>query len=219
MRVLAPLGRAAERLDGRSRRERVLLAGSIAVIVLLAWDIGLRAPAAQRHEAALERADRARADIERLQASVEEVAARLEAGGDDDRAVTAVEQRLDRVDERLAERTLRVVSPDQMAAVLRDVLEAEPRLEFVALRNTGVEPVTIEGAAEAAADLPRVYRHRVELVVDGEYFALLEYLERLESLSWRFQWDALQVETLEYPTARVTLSLSTLSLAEAWIGV
>ena len=222
MSALGPLRRLADTLDRQSRRERAMLGLAIAVVLVLVWDIGLRGPLAQRHQAALERVERTRADIERLQASAERLAEQIDAGGRDDEAAAAIERRLARVDAQITARTQRIIAPAEMVRVLRDVLADEERLRLIALQNAGVEPIAIDGSssgADQAADLPTIYRHRVELTVEGRYFALLAYLERLEGLRWRFHWDALQIETTEYPTARATLSLSTLSLAEDWRGV
>lgn len=216
-------------IDGRRRRERLLLALAVGVIVALAWDVMLRAPLAERHAAAAQRIERLDADITALEASTRQLRDELDTltGDDAGGALEDLRARLARIDDRLAERTRRVISPAQMVTVLRDVLAAEARLTLVALRNEGAEPVIAEdrpvlsgeGAEVDARNVPRVYRHRIELVVRGDYFALLDYLQRLEGLRWEFQWDALHIETQDYPAARATVSLSTLSLAEDWIGV
>lgn len=218
----------AARIDGRTRRERLLLAAAVAVIVALLWDVTLRAPLAERHAAAAQRVARLQSDLVGLEASTRQLRDELDAvTGGGGRVLEDLRARLARVDDRLAERTRRVISPAQMVTVLREVLAAESRLTLVALRNEGAEPVIAEerpvrsggGADGEAGEVPRVYRHHVELVVHGEYFALLDYLKRLEGLRWQFRWDALRIETQDYPTARATVSLSTLSLAEDWIGV
>lgn len=223
MKLLDPLRQLADRLDAKSRRERLLLAGAIAIIGLLVWDLTVRAPMTQHYQATVERIERARGEVAQLQASAAQLAERVQQGGRDQDTVAALRQRLSAVDERLAARTRRIIAPQQMVRVLRDVLAQEGRLRLIRLENAGVEPLEVGGTA-AAADpqgeaLPTIYRHRVELVIEGRYFALLEYLQHLEDLRWRFQWDAMTIETTDYPTARATLSLSTLSLTEDWIGV
>ncbi|MDZ7748256.1 MAG: pilus (MSHA type) biogenesis protein MshL [Halofilum sp. (in: g-proteobacteria)] len=213
------------RIDARTRRERLLLLGRArARRGLLAAGSspcarrrhGQWAPRGGPHRGGT-RGD-ARAAAERPGAGR---AARARPVATNWRRRPTCARVLPRCDEALTERTARVISPGQMVAVLRDVVSADDALTLVALRNTGVEPVIEEARGDdgAAADVPRVYRHRVELVVAGGYFDLLGYLERLEGLRWQFQWDALELETTDYPRARATVSLSTLSLAEDWIGV
>ena len=217
------------RVDARTRRERLLLAGAALALLVLAWEFAVRAPLYGQWQRASAGAADVRRDTQQLRASTEELQRQLEAAGRDsgDSPADRLRERIAGVDEALTQRTMRVISPGQMVAVLRDVVGGEEALTLVALRNTGVEPVIEEvhgrdgsdGEEGAPANVPRVYRHRVELVVEGGYFDLLDYVERLEGLRWQFQWDGLQLETVEYPRARATISLSTLSLAEDWIGV
>jgi len=63
------------------------------------------------------------------------------------------------------------------------------------------------------------YVHPVELVIEGSYLDVLAYLRALESLPWRFYWKVLELQTTHYPTNRVRIELSTLSMDKEWIGV
>ena len=223
-----PLHLLAAHVDERDRRERLLLALTVAVVMLVVWNALVRTPLAERRAVAVDRVaqlEREIASFEDSRAGIEDRIARLE----DDSGTSPTERvrrRLDALDDVLAERTARLVSPDQMVRALRDVVNADAEVSLVRLRNAGATPVITEPedaegdeSASADDDIPRVYRHDVELVVEGRYLAVLAYLERLEGLEWQFQWEAITVETREYPVTRATVSLSTLSLAEDWIGV
>jgi MSHA biogenesis protein MshJ len=63
------------------------------------------------------------------------------------------------------------------------------------------------------------YVHPVELVIEGNYLDVLAYLRALENLQWRFYWKVLELQTTHYPTSRVRIELSTLSMDKDWIGV
>ena len=212
------------RFDALERRERLLLVATVLVLGILLWDVTLRSPLAQRHAAALERMERVRGDIAALEDSRAALVEELRTLAQDSRAgaIERLRAQLSALDTGLSERTARLVSPQQMVEVLRDVVNADAEVRLVRLKNAGAEPVITEtqpGADAAEGDIPRVYRHHVELVIEGRYLAMLDYLRRLEGLQWRFQWDHLTLETVDYPTARATISLSTLGLAEDWIGV
>lgn len=211
------IGTLEAAINTRAPRERLLLAAALAVVLLLTWDVAVRAPMAQQRDADERRIEQLQREIASFESSRVQLARQLDGEEAADPAAR-LRDRLERVDEMLAERTLRVISPQQMVEVLRDVLEDASGLSLMALRNRGSEPVLNE--SDSGDDgVPRVFRHRVELVVRGDYFTLLEYLERLEGLGWQLQWDALTIETVDYPQAEATLELSTLSLAEDWIGV
>lgn len=224
-----PLHLLAVRIDERNRRERLLLALTLAVIVLVVWNALFRAPLAERRAVAVDSVAQLERDIASLEDSRAGMAEKIAALEDDSGTSPAdrVRQRLSKLDEVLAERTARLISPGQMVRALRDVVNADAEIALVRLRNAGATPVITEpdgnagdGDSTKADDgVPRVYRHDVELVIEGRYLALLDYLKRLEGLEWKFQWEAITVETREYPVTRATVSLSTLSLAEDWIGV
>lgn len=229
MKSSNPLRLLAERIDERNRRERLLLALTLAVVVLVAWNALVRTPLAERRAVAVDAVAQLERDIASLEdsrASIEERIATLEAESGTP-AVERVRQRLDALDRELSERTARLIAPDQMVRALRDVVNADADVTLVSLRNAGATPVISErdgapasGESGSADDgVPRVYRHDVELVVEGRYLALLDYFERLEGLEWRLQWESITIETRDYPITRATVSLSTLSLAEDWIGV
>jgi MSHA biogenesis protein MshJ len=63
------------------------------------------------------------------------------------------------------------------------------------------------------------YVHPIELVIEGSYLDVLEYLKVLEKLEWHFYWKVLDLETTRFPVNRVRIELSTLSMEKEWIGV
>ncbi len=63
------------------------------------------------------------------------------------------------------------------------------------------------------------YVHSIEIVIDGQYADILEYLEALEDAALRFRWSSLDLVTTGYPRNRVRIVLSTLSLDSTWLGV
>jgi len=64
-----------------------------------------------------------------------------------------------------------------------------------------------------------LYRHGLRATFEGGYLDILAYLRALEALPWRFLWDEVSLEVPRYPVARVTLTVYSLSLDDAWIGI
>jgi MSHA biogenesis protein MshJ len=58
----------------------------------------------------------------------------------------------------------------------------------------------------------------VEIVVQGSYSDLLDYVSRLEKQPWQVYWGR-TVLAAEYPKVVVTLTLYTLSLDKSWLVV
>ncbi|UMR29095.1 hypothetical protein MJ904_18605 [Massilia sp. MB5] len=76
-------------------------------------------------------------------------------------------------------------------------------------------------AAPAAAGQakPRelLYRHGVELVLQGSYLDMLAYMEALERLPQQLFWGRAELQAGSYPEAKLTLTLYTLSLDDKWM--
>lgn len=62
---------------------------------------------------------------------------------------------------------------------------------------------------------PGVYKHSVELSIEGGYFAVLDYLKALENMPWQFYWEGMDYVVDDYPNAKVTLEVFTLSAVTA----
>ena len=120
-----------------------------------------------------------------------------------------------------------LVPPNRMVKVLEDMLNRDSHVRLVKLRTLPVaalvEPAagTAEGAAAntPAAAKNLVYKHGIEVTVEGNYLDLLEYQARLEKLPWRMFFARTSVNSVDYPKVLMTITLYTLSLEEAWLVV
>lgn len=74
-------------------------------------------------------------------------------------------------------------------------------------------------AAAAPVVKPRelLYRHGVELVLQGSYLDMVSYMDALESLPVQLFWGKARLDAQQYPNSRLTLTLYTLSLDQKWM--
>lgn len=77
-------------------------------------------------------------------------------------------------------------------------------------------PVPLAGQAPAGRPA-LLYRHGVEITVRGSYHDMLAYMTALEALPTRMFWGQAHLEVEQYPNARLTLTLHTLSLDKQWM--
>ena len=110
-----------------------------------------------------------------------------------------------------------LVPPHRTAAVLEDMLTQNRRVELVALKTLPV--TTVSGNAPSEEDRSGVFRHGVEITLEGSYLALLDYLARLEKLPWQMFWAKAEMDASGYPRVRLTVVLYTLSLDRQWMVV
>jgi len=122
---------------------------------------------------------------------------------------------------RLKDATGELISPQDMARFLEQLLVQESQLTMLRLQTLDVKPL-LANSADTSSPLPQqavLHRHGFAIEFSGSYLATLNYLEALENLPWRFFWDGVNYEVLDYPKSIVRLKLHTLSLSEDWIGV
>ena len=113
-----------------------------------------------------------------------------------------------------------------MGPLVEGILRANGRLKLVSMRTLPAEPLAAPGAAPAAAagaapaaggDVSLLYRHGVEVTVRGNYLDMVDYMSTLDALPTRMFWGRAQLDVETYPTARLTLTLHTLSLDRQWM--
>jgi len=62
-----------------------------------------------------------------------------------------------------------------------------------------------------------LYRHGVEIRLEGNYSQLQTYLAELEKLPQRLLWGPLSYRVIDYPRAEMTLTVYTLSPDKTWL--
>ncbi len=214
------------RLDARTVRERALLLGALAALLIFVTDSLFIAPAQRSWRSDSARLAEARTQLATLDAQQAMLQAELEL--DPDAAVkariAALQREASATGVRLQEASARFISATEMTRVLRALVSQTGGLNLHGLRSLPAQPVLERPAAadtEAApADAgPGIWRRGVELDLRGEYAALLAYLGAIEVLPWTLGWELLSIAGDADGQARFTLRLYTLSLDEEWIGV
>jgi MSHA biogenesis protein MshJ len=220
------LAQALDWLDARTARERAFLLAAAVVAVAGAWKLALWDPLSELRARAAVELPLLDAQLPALRAQLDRLEQALSAdpnAGARERKQALLAERAG-LDGRLAELTDGLIPPDEMAGVLRELVRAEPGLALVRLEALAAEPVLVGDMPAAAAPVPSearpaLFKHGMVIELRGDYLATLRYLESLEALPWRFFWDGLDYEVVDYPRARVRIELHSLSLLEGFLGV
>ena len=213
--ILTKLTSLLATVDKMSMRERVLVFGAGMMLLGSVWYLGLMQPLTKQ-------VTKNRTEFESLQERMKAANQNLEVqvlqisgtGAEDREKFERVQQRLDEVNERLGGYAAELIDPAEMSRVLQGVLKEQSKLRLIRARNISRG----EMSASAEAETTTFYRHGLEIEFEGSYLACLEYLQEIEALPWRFYWQFLDIEVLEYPRNRIRLEVSTLSPDEEWIG-
>jgi MSHA biogenesis protein MshJ len=215
----------ANRYESLSLRERAMVALAVLGAAIFLWDGMLMEPL---------RARKLAVDTELANASAAGFTAQ---GADlsDPRQVSLqqaadLQPRMQSLDAQLKSSASGFVSAEKMVEVLNDVLDRQGRLQLVSIRNLPVVSLAPPKPADPSAETPALptvetgvglppYVHPIELIIDGQYADIVDYLEQIEKLPYRFRWSSLELVTVGYPRNRVRIVLSTLSLDSTWLGV
>jgi MSHA biogenesis protein MshJ len=215
--------RYAARLDALTERERIAVtAAAAALIVFLAYALFI-APDLERRRMLSARMADTQKQLVAAQAQQQELIRALSE--DPDVAMRAriegKRRQLAELDSQIANLQQTLIPPDRMAGVLQQLVG---RGRGVPIGQGGAGQPAKPAAAAAAPAQPdggaarSVYKHGVEIMVQGSYFDLLEYVSRLEKQPWQVYWGR-TVLAAEYPKVVVTLTLYTLSLDKSWLVV
>lgn len=245
---LAKAGATAERarkaFDTRARRERLLLIGAAIAGVVLISDTLWITPAFKQWSQARARHLTA---SDALQRQNEEIARQgSDARALEQQLLRDVAQLRDRVQQGdAALHAGALIAPADMLPVLDRLLTQVGGLKLRAMQSLGRVEVasskapdttsvataaaTAEAASAASAPAtsndapvpvgPVLYRHGVELTVEGSYADLLAYLKALEAMPQRVLWGGVQLKVEQHPKATLTLRLYTLSLSRTWLEI
>jgi MSHA biogenesis protein MshJ len=221
----------AERFGALKPRERALVLIGVVVGTALVFDAVAFQPAEARKKALEGQIAQARQNLKNAQALM-----KTKQSVGDSHAVKrtyrdALRGRLAEVNQNMIGLQKGMVPPERMARLLEEVLSHTRGLQLLSLRalppqrfEAGRAAAAPPAAGKAAKPAPKepertIYQHSFEIVLQGSYSDLLDYLARLEKLPWQMFWSRISVQTEQHPSLRVTLTVKTLSLTEAWLIV
>ena len=220
--------KAVARFDALKPRERAMVFAAGAVVI--GWLVFTMAI-----DNELTRYKRLSADLSRQQTTLAQLQTQTaelmrSAAQDPDAAgrarIAALKAQLAQFDAELRGVQQGLVPPTRMTRVLEDVLTRNSRVHLVKLKTLPVTALVdreakgepVRAATQGGADR-LVYKHGIELTLEGGYLDLLDYLTRLEKLRWQMFWARTRIDASQYPRVQMTVTLYTLSLDEAWLVV
>lgn len=202
-------------VDKLSLRERLLVFATVLMLFGSVWYLSLMQPLTQRATNSRTEIQSAQAQIATANRSLEDQVLQISGTGTEyqDR-FARVQRRIDEINENLGDYASELIDPAEMARVLEGVLKEQSKLRLIRIRNLSPEALSASADSRTAT----FYKHGLEIEFEGSFVACQEYLQEIENLPWRFYWQVLELEVLEYPRNRIRLEVSTLSLDEEWIG-
>jgi MSHA biogenesis protein MshJ len=205
----------SQRFDALQPRERVMVfAAGVAIIAGLGFVLAIDGIAA-KHRVIAANAEKQRNDLAQLKKQNMELSRLLTQDPDVEgrKRIDDLLRQLGGYDTELRGVQQGLVPPSRMVRVLEDMLSRDSGVRLVKLRTLPVAPLVepaaaaADGAAAKSAAPAKnlVYKHGIELTVEGTYLELF--------------FARTNVNSVDYPKVLMTITLYTLSLEEAWLVV
>lgn len=121
-----------------------------------------------------------------------------------------------------------LVAPERMGPLLQQMVNGHGKLRLLSLKTLAPQGTTdgqflAPEAAEAreapSKATPLLYRHGVQVVLQGSYLDMITYLEALEAMPQQLFWGNAALDASGNGAARLSLTLYTLSLDSQWIAL
>lgn len=212
----AALKRYVERIDNATLRERALLFGAAALVLIFCVIAALIKPLRDTQRRLGADIAQREKELRTVQSELQRMARTRIADPDAQNRARASELRaeLAALDTKIAAEQRRFTPPQRMRAVLEEILERDKRLSLVDLKTLPITDLSSKGQAGR-----RVFRHGIELTLAGGYLDLHGYLKALEGLSTQLYWGRAEMSVTGYPVATLKLTVYTLSFDQAWLVV
>ena len=220
MRQSASLQRLKQWYESRPLRERIMLLACLLVVLFFVWDTLVMSRLSLHKKNAQSEARQLQLELTELGSREQLVQLRKDFDPDREnrQQLAQLQEEIGEIQDRLQENVDNLISPQEMPALLKELLRGQRQLQLLSLENLPAEALQISDQVAEEQIAPALYRHRLRMEFAGDYLATLAYLKQIDRLPRQLVWEKLQIETQEYPRARVLLQVYTLSLNEGWIG-
>jgi|SRR5690554_1482509 len=196
------------------KRRRVWFIVIVLTILYLGFWVGAR-PAFESIQSEQAKQQRVQQQINQFTQEINQVESRL--AGNPQAAqrmrLEQLQQRLLQIEQQLNDEANYVSAADNRA-LLKALLNQARGVKVMSAQALPAERIYQDAENQDSA----IYRHRLQLAVQGNFFALANYLQQLEQLEWSFYWQRLDYKVMEAPQAEATIEIYTISLEQDYVA-
>ncbi len=230
MKLQTLLQSADAQFSAKTPRERLLMVAAIAALLYFAVDASVMTPQRRQLRQLNAQAETAQADTQRINKQIVELSAKLakETAGNQQAELDELKRIIAEADALLSEDD---GSSLKLSVLLETMLRTTPGLKLMSLKTLPVLPLLpktnpkaadgsdlkpsppMMGSAKNTPEPPpvAVHQHGVEIVIRGNYLALLPYMDKLRHYPKRLFWTSASLEVVKHPDSMLHLTITTLS--------
>lgn len=236
--------RIASKIDALSLRDRAILFLIISTLAVMLVNTFVLDPQFAKQKQLSEKIKRDEIQISnyRLESEQLQIAGKFDPDTASKNRLIELKTLLESADLEVAKLQKNLVKPEQMDHLLEGILKRSKGLQLISMESLPVLNLMakteskIESSPSSSPSLNSnsesisakttmtpnehgVYKHEVELVLEGKYLDMLAYMQALESMPQQLYWSESEMQVLDYPKARLRLRLFTLSLEKSWLNL
>lgn len=220
------------RFDALSLRERVLVSAAVLAVLAFVIHALVVAPRQKAKVALVQQVVQQQTDLATIRTQLQGLSAQAKDPDAETRMqLEMARAQIERMQGRFRSLERNLVAPQKVPLLLQELLRRKQALRLVSLRTlpvTGLierkdtppqkSPGPTDGTTVPAVPEAGIYKHGVEITVQGSYRDLLAYLAELEQLPQQLFWSRAGLRA-QYPVSTLTLTVFTLSLERTWLAV
>lgn len=134
-----------------------------------------------------------------------------------------LKERIERLNNRIAQldqdfegKINELIPATDMPKVLKSMFDNAEGIEIVSLQSNAAVDLFSSEPQQYGVSL---YQHGMDVEFSGEFFAIMTFLESIEKMNYQMYWHSLTYNVEDYPSAKVKLTVFTLSTEQEFIGV
>lgn len=208
--------RLSEMFLSLKERERKIVIFASAFLLLYLGFIGWIEPGLNKQDAYQQTLAQSRSTITSLENDLKALGASItdpNASLIDRRK--ALQKEYEQLKQELGQKTTQLIPADRMRQLLGQLLSEHEGVSVLEVSSMPVNKLSISEQVMSDA----LYQRGFVIKLEGQYFALQQYLADMELLPWQLYWREFDYRVIDYPTAQVTIELYTLSTSASFLGV
>lgn len=228
------------KFEALNKRERWMVFCALFVVIYAIINSLILSPVLNRQKALTSELVADQAQVQALTLQLNEFSNKsvIDPDAQNKQRITDLQTHLQLLETQLNGLQNTLISPDKMPELLRSLLKKNGKLKLIELKTLptkGLLESTSEDTSSSIAtstdatqvntnqskqpDSP-VFKHGVEITVEGRYLDLLEYVSELEQMPWHVLWNNAALSTEQHPPlSQLKLTVYTLSLDKTWLSI
>lgn len=211
----------ADKFNARTIRERGLVTLVLIGLTAFVWWNYFAEPGMLELDTLQSETSRKSNEVEASRLAIAAIRQRIESGvhREKERQLGKLKLELKLVDQKLHAKEREMIDPEKMFQLVTQLIYKESELTLKSLKRLEVKPAIPLAEGQSEENPAGIFRHVLEIELDGKYVDIVTYMQTLEKLEWKLLWDQVEVISNEYPLTSLKLVISTLSTRKEWVGI